>query len=682
MRLRGQLLFAGLIVALLPISAVLFLKPVEHLLRSGHEQAMAESARTAAALLAESGLTIDATDDATDDRTRDGDPAAVLYLHPPSGRRLLDGYADDWRSSLDRIVRIDGDRVTSARADELEEGGDPVRLAAILDGRMLELYLRVQDGSPGFATTRGEQGDAVHLTLSDADGARRFVLAPTAPGPIALRDSFGRLLRGHWQDRPDGWSLELRTLVNGPVTKVALDVIDRSDGEVLRRHTTGALTPLGRLDKAEQRLERLGIGPAWWVDQGGWVRAHASGGVIGRDPDAADATPGNEQGALDFLMAARMDELPIWSRRSVRLASTAIEAVLSGGEGAEWGRVGSERSIRVRYAVPVGQQGALVIERDAGPLLLVANRAVLSWLGATFLLFMLLALLLFGFALLLAVRIRRLKAATERAVGESGRLEALPEASTARDELGDLSRGLRGLLLRLREHQRYLQSLADSLAHELRTPVSMVQSSLENLEAAKASEQPVYLERAGQGARRLRRIVQAMSQASRLEESLQREPRRPMDLARLVRDYCDVRNAALPLHRLHAELDAGLRAPIEGAEDLLAQLLDKIVDNAVDFTPDHGRITLGVHAEDGGWLLWIENEGVPIDPEQASAAFDSMVTFRTSKRRDDGAPHLGLGLYVARCIVQFHEGRIWAQPTDRGTRVEVWLPACNNVFED
>jgi signal transduction histidine kinase len=675
MRLRGQLLLAALIVALLPISAVLFLKPIEQLLRSGHEQAVAETATTAAALLA---------DAAPPDHSRGSDEGVALYLHPATGRRLLDGYADDWTAWIDRVVGVEGRRSEVQAADRLEDGEDPVRLAALLDGRMLELYLRVRDGSPQFSDVAGSPGDTVRLEITDAEGLRRFELAPTAPGPLVLRDRFGRLLRGYWQDRSDGWSLELRALIAEPVRAVSVEVIDRAgDGRAPLRHATGPLAAVGRDREAQQRLERLAIGPAWWLDRDGWVRAHAAGAAALSPAEGREvAEAADRQGALDFLMAARMASMPAWSERSARLQSETLDAAQAGTSGAAWGRVGTERSIRVRYAVPVGDQGVLVVERDAGPLLLVANRAVLSWLGASLLLYTVLALLLFGFALLLALRIRRLRNTTEQAVSDAGRLERLPQASRARDELGDLSRGLHDLLLRLREHQRYLQSLADSLAHELRTPVSMVQSSLDNLENASEPERAVYLARAGQGARRLRRIVQAMSQASRLEESLESEPRRPMDLARLVRDYAAARSPALPRHRLRADVEDEVRAPIDGAEDLLAQLLDKIVDNAVDFTPEDGQITLRVAAFRDGWQLAVENEGVPIDPDRAAAAFDSMVSFRSTKSPDDDAPHLGLGLYVARCIVQFHGGRISARPTAAGSCFEVWLPAHRSVSED
>ena len=666
MRLRGQLLLAALVVALLPVTAVLFLDPIETLLRAGHEQAVAEAARAAAAQLPNDlfeGAAASAT--GPDDETA----AGVLYLHPGLGSRILDGYEDDWTGALDRIVTFDAGGRMGAPAEEVERSTAPARLAAIRDGRVLELFLRVTDASPRYA--RGEQrpGDAVVLDLGLADGLRRYTVAPTAPGPLALRGPDGRLLRGHWQDRPDGWSLELRTPIDRPLRSVTVTVLDRADAAGAPiRYSTGALRVIGRLEAAERQLERLGVGPAWWTDRDGWVRAHA-GAASGAPP--GDVPPA---GVLDVLMAARLDELQPWSRSTARVDLDRLGRVDRPDGATRWGRVGPDRAIRLRRAVPVDGAGVLVLERDAGPLLLLANRAVVSWLAASLAVFTAIALLLFAFVLVLALRVRRLRNAAKRAVDEGGRLDRLPAASTARDELGDLSRDLRGLMQRLGEHQRYLQSLADALAHELRTPVSMIQSSLENLEQASDDERAVYLKRAGEGAERLRRIVQAMSQAARLEDSLQREPLRPLDLVGLVREYVAARGSTEAGHRLELAPDGPDRAAIEGSDELLAQLLDKLVDNAVAFTPAGGRIRIGVRRRAGDWRLSVENEGASIEPERAAAIFDSMVRFRDPARARDDRPHLGLGLYIARCIAEFHHGRIEARPVPGGTRIDVDLP--------
>ncbi len=687
MKLRGQLLVAAALIALLPAAAFLFLGPIERLLRAGHEQAVAESAATASSLLRARGalpepLAVESI----------GTP--VLYRHVASGDRLLDGYADDWTGHVHTVVGLDGSSVRSRPADALDRGSDPVRVAALESGAALDLYLRVTDASPAYAAADGRPGDAVTVRIgsaSDPDRWTRLRFAPASPGPLVLRDGSGRLVRAHWQDRADGWSLELRMPFDRDLTTISIEVADRdASGTTRSRYASGPMRLIGIDPRASEALSTLSIAPAWIVNGEGWVLARAapragepSAGAEGfatvdRPESSADRSESPDRddlpGVLDYLMAGRIEAAPAWSAEPARLDGPEVEAAVAGRALAGWWRIGDDRAIRLRYAMPLeARPGSpvLVLERDAGALLLLANRAVLSWLGASLVIFMAVALVLFAFVLVLSLRIRRLRNAAERAVERGGRVVVLPDASAAADELGDLSRSLRELLARQRDHQRYLQTLADKLAHELRTPVSMVQSSLDNLHADVDRDRSAeYLRRAEQGAARLRRIVRAMSQAAQLDESLAGETRRRVDLGALVADYAAARADGQPGREWSWAVPERGAALMLGSEELLGQLLDKVVDNAVEFSPDGGRIDLRLERDGAEWRLSVENDGPRIDPDRRSAIFDSMVSFRN--RRGD-RPHLGLGLYIARCIVEFHGGRIDARPTERGTVIEVWV---------
>ncbi len=677
MKLRGQLLIAAALIALLPLTAFLFLGPIERLLRAGHEQAVAESAAAAASLLR-------ASDVLPEPLPNEQLGTPVLYRHAASGDRMLDGYADDWHGLVQQVAGIDGGSVHARPADALDEGIDPVRVAALETGAVLDLYLRVTDATPAYAGADGRAGDSVTVRIGSTRGPDRGTLlrfAPASPGPLVLRDRLGRLVRAHWQDRVDGWSLELRVPVEPDLRSIAFEVVDRgASGETHGVHASGPMRLVGPDDRASAALTALAIAPAWLVDAQGWVLARAASDTQEprRDGAAHGAVEGDDSaefpGVLDFLMAGRIDAAPPWSADRARLDGPEVETAAAGRASAGWWRVGEDRAIRLRYAVPLEARAGsqvLVLERDAGALLLLANRAVLSWFGASLVIFMAVALLLFAFVLVLSIRIRRLRNEAERAVERGGRVAVLPRASDAADELGDLSRSLRELLARQRDHQRYLQTLADKLAHELRTPVSMVQSSLDNLLADDDRERSSeYLRRAEQGTARLRRIVRAMSQAAQLEDSLAGETPRPLDLAALVADYAAARADARADRVWTWQVPEAGEARILGSEELLGQLLDKIVDNAVEFSPDGGRIELRLRRDEAWWRLTVENEGPRIDPDRRAAMFDSMVSFR--ERRGE-RPHLGLGLYIARCIVEFHAGRIDARPTERGTAIEVWL---------
>ena len=127
---------------------------------------------------------------------------------------------------------------------------------------------------------------------------------------------------------------------------------------------------------------------------------------------------------------------------------------------------------------------------------------------------------MFAFAAWLALRLARLRRASESALTRSGLVTAFPETA-ARDELGDVARSFSTLLARLDEYTSYLRTLAGKLAHELRTPLTIVRSSLENLEAEPSGDAArTYLARARQGSERLNAILLAMGAASRVEEAI------------------------------------------------------------------------------------------------------------------------------------------------------------------
>ena len=128
------------------------------------------------------------------------------------------------------------------------------------------------------------------------------------------------------------------------------------------------------------------------------------------------------------------------------------------------------------------------------------------------------ALLLF--ASVLSWRIRRLSLSAGMAIADDGRIASDFPQSKVRDEVGELSRQYGDLLDRVRRYNDYLHSLSRKLSHELRTPIAVIQGSLDNLEAGGPEQQTEYLARAREGLARLQRILTAMSEASALEDSI------------------------------------------------------------------------------------------------------------------------------------------------------------------
>ena len=322
--------------------------------------------------------------------------------------------------------------------------------------------------------------------------------------------------------------------------------------------------------------------------------------------------------------------------------------------------------------------GAVVVEETTGAIQLLKQSALENLLAATIAVVGgALAILLF-FASRLASRIRRLHAQAESAIDSQGRVKGTVDPSSARDEIGDLSRTMSAVLGRLRDYNAYLESMAGRLSHELRTPVAVVRSSLDNLKQQPlASEARVYVERAGEGVERLARLISRLSEATRLERMLESAEVERFDLSAVIAGCVEGYRAAYPLRRFELSRP---EPPVmmEGVPDAFAQLLDKLVENASDFAPPEGSIRIFLAADGRFARLAVENSGPPLAEETLERLFDSMVTLREPDRTRSGTEgaHLGLGLYIVRLIAEFHGGRVRASnlADSAGVRFEVELP--------
>lgn len=316
--------------------------------------------------------------------------------------------------------------------------------------------------------------------------------------------------------------------------------------------------------------------------------------------------------------------------------------------------------------------GAVVVEESTNPILLVRNQALERLLLLTLAVLAVSAVLIFGFASRLSLRIRRLRDEAENAIDARGRIGALVTGSAARDEVGDLSRSFSALLDRLARHHAYLEGMASRLSHELRTPVAVVRSSLENLHAESLPPGArTYMERAEAGLARLSRILTRMSEATRLDQALASTDSERFDLRAVVAECVDGYRMVHPEREFDARLP-DYPAWVRGAPDLAAQMLDKLVDNAVDFaaagTPI--RVELVFHAT--SVALSVSNQGPLLPPGFDDRPFEAGTA---SGRRDGGESHLGLGLYVARMIANFHGGTLQTAnlPGGDGVRVTALL---------
>jgi signal transduction histidine kinase len=319
-----------------------------------------------------------------------------------------------------------------------------------------------------------------------------------------------------------------------------------------------------------------------------------------------------------------------------------------------------------------GVTGAVLVEQTTNQILTLQNQALEQITTITLVLFLFIGLAILGFASLLTARIRRLSNRTEDAVTRDGRIQGPLAADRSKDEIGDLSRSFSGVLNRLAEYNRYLEAMASRLAHEFRTPLTIVRSSLENLQAdATDGDQQRYIRRAQEGIERLGLILHRMREATRLEQQLAQTEMLPFDLGALLDMALEGYGSAFP--QVVFELDR-CEGPImiQGAPDLISQALDKLISNALDFHQPGTPIQLRLHPRAPQQVrLGVRNSGPPLPQGMQQELFASMVSIR-NKSGDE--PHLGLGLYLVRLIAEFHGGHAEATDTDAGVEFSLLLP--------
>ncbi len=330
------------------------------------------------------------------------------------------------------------------------------------------------------------------------------------------------------------------------------------------------------------------------------------------------------------------------------------------------------------HPIWVGEKvvGAVVVEENTDAIVSLGNRVFQQLAAVTLIAFAAAALVLLLFASRVSSRLRRLRDEAENAIDSQGRIQGLATAENANDEIGDLSRAFSTMLEKLAQYNAHLEKLAQRLSHELRTPIAVVRSSLDNVKLQNMPQDAaVYIERAEGGLNRLETILTRMAEATRLEQAVRNEERTPFDAKAVLAGCVSGYGGAYPKCAFELTM-TDEPVWLTGAPDLFAQMLDKLAANAADFampgTPIAIRLQRDGEKHDEA-VLQFSNSGPPLPPEIADRLFDSMISVRKEASGDN--PHLGLGLYIVRLIAEFHGGKASARNLDgSGVVFEIRVP--------
>ncbi|MBO1256976.1 proteobacterial dedicated sortase system histidine kinase [Alteromonas sp. 5E99-2] len=691
--LRSQLFTITLLLAVVPYLGYKYIWEMESYLRKGQENTMIGTARAVATMLHEQPTLLDANASYRNELR----PGTDLYAPPLPAPVRLDGNFNDWQS-IDHLIHEYGNEDVVLPSKNTRSDETSVHLSHMV-GRYGEyLYARftVIDDMVIWRPKNSlyvEKNDHLLIGLKNNLGElERYVISPYSNGWVnayRLKGNDGYTIadnalfvQGEWIATEQGVNIELRLpldITSHGLAFAYMDVDDYSSGLATGIGTANPNkdNELGTVVTPSPEIERI-LSSLLYADSRIWVvdryqRVLAKVGDIQSSPGIK---PGDDNPSNSLWHTFEANYLlPLYYRiltrppnafidtltNAMALEGDDIQSALIGKPDSLWRLSEDNKAVILSSSHPIFYQneviGAVVIEQTTHGIRTLRNRALEDLFN------MILAVMLvttMGIVFLshrTTSRTRALRDATESIIDDNGKIVGELKPVKAYDEIGDLWLTFSNVLSRLNQYNTYLESMASRLSHELRTPVAVVKSSLDMLPSIDDSKQrEEVIERAKTGIERLSKMLNSMSEATRLEQLLEREEREPFTpspiLTSCIKGY----------QHVYTERQFEFEAVTEnvkliGSPDLFVQMLDKVIANAVEFSQHDEKIKLRLWQSSGKTHLSVTNLG-PILPDVIeNQLLHSMVSIRPHSDANSNV-HLGLGLYIAQIIARFHHGNL------------------------
>ena len=696
-RLGTKIMLLGLTLLVIPYFSYRQLVEMERLLIQGQSHAQLLTAEGISTLF-------NGREDLFNDLPLSSADYEALYAHSLQQPMRVDGRVSDWGLSLlDKFASFTPSSGTTEPSFDLllgERGGQLYLFARITDDRLI---YRDPD------RLRLDQADHLRLFFIGADGEDvRLNLTLPRPGAVTtyrMNEDWRfaevgvpeKEALGYALVTDDGLNIELRLPLEWVgskrffgVTYVDVDdPISRAVVETVRSLPTAGKESFNlvmlRSPEVLNIVRGLGYSGARILVIDAEQRVRAETGNYARSQPPVTAKNWREsflqsiRPFLHYLVTGRSWEEPeaVVSEPTL-VASDAIRRSLA-GEPLTLRRTVSDAQELIVAAHPIvsdGNQviGTVVVEQNIDQILSFQREALEQVIFFSILSLFAVFIALLAFAGRLAWRIRNLRREASAAIDPYGRIRhsGLKSEMTTGDEIGDLARSVSNMLSKLHQHNNFLENMPRTLRHEINNPLNTLSTSLDNLATEHPSVQgSKYLESAMRGVNRIGAIVQNLADAANLEDSLQDEEFERIDIEQLLSNY--VANCSLT-HPRCAFVFRGAGHPVwvDASDFRIEQLLDKIVDNAVDFHRSNSPIKVQLDVYRDTLQISVANRGPLLPPQAKKSLFDSMVSHRGPENR----LHFGLGLYVVRIIAEYHGGQVRAMdlPDGSGVAIIVQLP--------
>lgn len=252
----------------------------------------------------------------------------------------------------------------------------------------------------------------------------------------------------------------------------------------------------------------------------------------------------------------------------------------------------------------------------------------------------------------------------------------IPTRGTS-DDFDQLADNLNQMLDRIVYLMEGIRHVSDSIAHDLRTPLTRLRNQLETtLQTVRDDKAREQVALAVAEADQLLATFNALLRIARLETRGNASDMKEISLGTLVNDACELYEALAEDKEQTFIQQVDEAVMVEGDRDLLFQMVSNLIDNAIKYTPEHGEIRVAVTLQDGDAVLEVSDSGIGIPDDEKDQVFQRF--YRVGKSRS--LPGNGLGLSLVSAVTEVHKGQIRLQDHNSeaeqpGLSVYVHLPA-------
>ncbi|MGH2597390.1 MAG: sensor histidine kinase [Actinomycetota bacterium] len=230
----------------------------------------------------------------------------------------------------------------------------------------------------------------------------------------------------------------------------------------------------------------------------------------------------------------------------------------------------------------------------------------------------------------------------------------------SRDEVGQLATAFNRMSAELENLEQSRRDLVANVSHELKTPIAAIRAHLENLLDGVEQPEPRTMQVMLAQTERLGRLIEQLLELSRLESGELPLQREEIPLASIVTQVLSEIEMARSDRGVAVESELPNDLPsVDADRERVHQVLFNLVDNAVRFTPAGGAVTVSAHRHNGSVEVKVADTGVGIPPEHLPRLFERFYRADPARSRGDGGT--GIGLAIARSVVEAHGGHIRAE---------------------